>query len=308
MKLILTSEERVWAVLSHLSALAFGMGIALPVIGWSEQRGKSKFAAFQALQALGYQSLGFTLWLLVELILGIVLMVILMFSLSEMGNQVLLNVLFMGLLIVIVLVSGLYIILPIVVAIQCALGKEIHYPVLGSRLARYLGYSSATDDSPVDEEHEDRWVAAMGHLAVINVFWGMLAPLTAWIVQGKRNTFLMFQSIQTLVFQAVSFVLLIFATFLLTGGSLIFALSMSAISLNSESLSTPSILLGGVVYLATQLCAVAFFAFVPAFHVLGQWAGYRILKGDDYRYPVIGKLVERQVLKFMKPSAEENIS
>jgi uncharacterized membrane protein len=36
---------------------------------------------------------------------------------------------------------------------------------------------------------------------------------------------------------------------------------------------------------------------VPLFHIMGQWAGYRILKGDDYRYPVAGNLVEKQIAK-----------
>src|SRR5215211_6661557 len=71
-----TTEDRVWAVLSHLSALAFGMGILLPIIGWSEQRRKSKYAAFQCLQALGYQSLGYTIWLLCYLLLCIGVMLL----------------------------------------------------------------------------------------------------------------------------------------------------------------------------------------------------------------------------------------
>jgi len=33
------------------------------------------------------------------------------------------------------------------------------------------------------------------------------------------------------------------------------------------------------------------------FHIMGQWAGYRVLKGDNYRYPVIGKLVEKRLLQ-----------
>ena len=36
---------------------------------------------------------------------------------------------------------------------------------------------------------------------------------------------------------------------------------------------------------------------VPLFHILGQWAGYRVLKGDDYRYPLVGRLVEKWTVK-----------
>ncbi len=31
----------------------------------------------------------------------------------------------------------------------------------------------------------------------------------------------------------------------------------------------------------------------PVFHILGQWAGYRVLKGDNYHYPVIGRMVKK---------------
>src|SRR4030095_9962214 len=86
MKKEASTEERIWAVLAHLWALAFGMGLILPVIGWSEQRRKSNYASFQCLQALGYQSLGYTLWLLTYLVLVIVLVLILTISLGFMGQ------------------------------------------------------------------------------------------------------------------------------------------------------------------------------------------------------------------------------
>ena len=78
MKALPSTEERVWAVLAHLSALAFGMGLLLPIIGWSEQRRKSKFIAYQCLQALGYQSLGYTVWLLGYLLFMVVIVIVMM--------------------------------------------------------------------------------------------------------------------------------------------------------------------------------------------------------------------------------------
>jgi len=78
-----TTEDRIWAVLSHLSSLAFGMGIGLPIIGWSDQRRKSNYASFQSLQALGYQSLGFTIWILSYLVIIIVASIILLAMLGS---------------------------------------------------------------------------------------------------------------------------------------------------------------------------------------------------------------------------------
>src|SRR5215216_1594511 len=204
-----TTEDRIWAVLSHLSALAFGMGIVLPIIGWSDQRRKSNYASFQCLQALGYQSLGFTVWILSYLLVMIALLFIMIVTLGLAGDGngnigVIIGIWTAVFIVIIFGLFGLYFLLPIIAAVSCALGRDFHYPVMGNRLARYLGYDpvDATEESAwLIEDYEDRWVAAMGHFSVIIALWGMLVPLAALLLQGKRNFFLKFQSIQTLMFQ-----------------------------------------------------------------------------------------------------------
>src|SRR5215213_5285066 len=124
-----TTEDRVWAVLSHLSALAFGMGILLPVIGWSEQRRKSKYASFQCLQALGYQSLGYTVWFLSYLLLIVIFLIVMVVlaGVSESnGNSVdRFMGIWMSFMFVIIFVSfGVYFVFPIIAAISCALGMD----------------------------------------------------------------------------------------------------------------------------------------------------------------------------------------
>src|SRR4026208_365280 len=83
----LSTEDRIWAVISHLSAIAFGMGILLPIIGWSEQRRKSNYTSFQCLQALGYQSLGYTIWFLIYLLVAFVLVIIMFLALSLVAEE-----------------------------------------------------------------------------------------------------------------------------------------------------------------------------------------------------------------------------
>src|ERR1043165_8953429 len=80
------TEERIWAVFAHLSALALGMGLLLPIIGWSEQRRKSKYASFQCLQALGYQSLGYTVWLLAYLLVIVIALVMVTIKSAQTGR------------------------------------------------------------------------------------------------------------------------------------------------------------------------------------------------------------------------------
>ena len=171
-----STEERVWAVLAHLSAIAFGMGILLPVIGWSEQRRKSNYASFQCLQALGYQSLGYTVWILGYLVIMIVFVVALAVdagisdSGTKSGSPFLAEGMGTFFSAFILIGFGVYFLFPVIAAIACALGRDYRYPVMGGRLARYLGYdpmSTSEERTWLVEDHEDRWVAAMGHASVI---------------------------------------------------------------------------------------------------------------------------------------------
>src|SRR5215216_3830756 len=172
-----TTEDRIWAVLSHLSALAFGMGIVLPIIGWSDQRRKSNYASFQCLQALGYQSLGYTVWILSYLLIMILLTIIFFVVLGSMeGNNTNIDVTAkIWVAIFLFTIFGLfsiYFLLPVAAAVMCALGKDFRYPILGGRLSKYLGYHPTNDETQwLIEDHEDRWVAAMGHFSVIIALW-----------------------------------------------------------------------------------------------------------------------------------------
>lgn len=293
-------EDRAWAVVAHLSALALGMGILFPVIGWSESRRKSNYTAFQSLQALGYQTLGYTIWILVTLVIVIVVGVNSFADLvntSDMGNleSEVRTLIFAHT----TLMSGLvavYYLLPIVGAISCALGRDFRYPLVGVRLAKYLGYEFANNDGEwLIEEHEDRWVASMGHFAVIIMLWGMLVPVTTWIVQGRRSLFLKFQAVQAFIFQAGTMLLYVFSSVLYFGAAFFFILSVGG--LDAVNLDSSASFVGLIVLFCSMLCVFGIVLLIPVLHIMGQWAGYRILKGDEYRYPIVGKWIEKWVLK-----------
>jgi len=299
MKTTPSTEERIWAVIAHLSAIAMGMGLLLPVIGWSEQRRKSNYASFQCLQALGYQSLGYTIWILVTLVVVVFTSFAAVVGIANveniqtemMGIMIAHTTLMFGLI-------GIYFALPVIGAIACALGKDFRYPLMGGRLARYLGYDfsqTGAERTWLNEDREDRWVISMGHFSVIIMLWGILIPVTAWILQGKRSLFLRFQTIQTLFFQ-ISVTLLFFGGMFLYVAGAFAVLATIGIS-GDASLSTTTGMIGIVAFIVLMLIVVIIILIVPLFHIMGQWAGYRVLKGDNYRYPVIGKLVEKRLLQ-----------
>jgi uncharacterized Tic20 family protein len=284
-----STEERIWAVIAHLSAIAMGMGLLLPVVGWSEHRRKSKYASFQCLQALGYQSLGYTVWILFTLLVVVFTSITAVVGIANVENLqaemmsivIAHSTLMFGLI-------GIYFVLPIVGAVACALGKDFRYPFIGQRLAGYLDYDSSHENEWLHEDHEDRWVTAMGHFSVIIMLWGLLIPLVAWILQGKRSLFLKFQSIQTLVFQ-VGLTLLFFAgMFLYVAGAIVL---LGTVGLSGDAAINSTGMIGLVIFFVCMLIFFVIVLIVPLFHILGQWAGYRVLKGDDYHYPLVGKLV-----------------
>jgi uncharacterized Tic20 family protein len=305
-----STEDRIWAAISHLSSLAFGMGILLPIIGWSDQRRKSNYASFQSLQALGYQSLGFTVWVLSYLVIIIVASIILLVLLGpRIGSVENMDAALIPEVIVFsIIVFGffaIYFLLPIIAAVACALGKDFRYPMMGDRLARYLEYDpfqKSDEQTWLNEDHEFRWVAAMGHFSILIMFWGMLAPLTAWILYGKRSLFLKLQSIQTLIYQGSTTILYFAGGFIYLFGFLLLIVGMGAIG--EPNFNSPRGIFSVIVFGVSLLISFVLILFVPFLHILGQWAGYRVLQGDDYRYPFVGKLVERWVVN--KPPLAED--
>ncbi|MGE5375436.1 MAG: DUF4870 domain-containing protein, partial [Bacteroidota bacterium] len=188
--------------------------------------------------------------------------------------------------------------LPIIAAIACAFGRDFRYPVLGKRLARYLedGLSHAEQDTALwNGEYEERWVVAMGHFSVIIFLWGILAPAITWILQRRHSPFLKFHSIQTTIYQALVNFLYLGATMLSFVGMIPLFL-WAALDGNSGNHPATS-LLGPVLLLIPLLFLLLFLLVIPLFHILGQWAGYRVLKGDDYRYPILGRMVEKRLAK-----------
>jgi uncharacterized Tic20 family protein len=191
-----------------------------------------------------------------------------------------------------------YFLLPIIAAVACAFGRDFRYPILGNRLAGYLAYDLAEageEQTWLIEDHEDRWVAGMGHFSVIIAIWGMAAPLIAWVLQGQRRLFLKLQSMQALVYQAGVTILYLGTVFFYLFGVMIISLMAMLGRTENMRMDSPVAMAGILILAVSLLVIVLVMLLVPLLHILGQWAGYRVLKGDDYRYPLVGRLVEKWI-------------
>jgi uncharacterized Tic20 family protein len=287
-----TTEERLIAIISHLAALALGAGLVIPAIFWSENRKKSAYLRFQALQALGYQSLGYTVWLLTVLLVlvlfyvGLVIVAAFIPNAAQnetitMGAAILLIVALLGLL-------ALYLLIPVVGAVFCGMGKDFRYPILGARLARSLGYDPGSDspNASLDSAFEECFVAAMGHFAVIQPIWGLLSPAYLWISHEKHSPALKFQSAQTTIYQLLVNLLY----FGLTFSSILIGLASIPVFAAFMDMGEWTAVAGLMVMTCLLGCTGLI---IPLFHILGQWAGLQLLRGREFRYPLVGRLAEK---------------
>ena len=75
MELEISKEEKLMALLSHLSIFIPNIGILAPIIIWVTNKEKSNFVRFNALQAIFFQLIFFILMMLF-IFVGIILMLI----------------------------------------------------------------------------------------------------------------------------------------------------------------------------------------------------------------------------------------
>jgi uncharacterized Tic20 family protein len=289
-----TSEEKLWSVIAHLSILFSGMGMLMPSFAWAEHRKTSHRVAFQTLQALGYQSLGYTLWAVAALL---VLTVLTIATLPMIRNGENINLFITEHIVVTVVLYIPFLLVAVYGAVMSGLGRDFRYPLLGDRLARMIGYNpSATPDAPLDETAEERFAAAMAHFAVIYPLTGMLPALVFLSLPGTRSPYMRFHALQTLIFQAISTLVtlgLALLTFIFFMVGLITVIMPYLANPNTYQPTIESF----IPFFLFLISLAIFVLIAPLYQIIGQWAGLRVLQGHNYHYAVIGKLVNRWLEK-----------
>lgn len=140
-------DERVMAALAHVAAILPLMGVIAPIIIWVTQREKSRYVAFQALQAVAYQLSMIVAWMIgmgcyfcsfFAMFLSIPLA-------SSSGTTPPVNTLFSLGFIIPFLVLGLiflgvfaFMVYGIVGAINAFQGKPFGYVFIGQRVERFM--------------------------------------------------------------------------------------------------------------------------------------------------------------------------
>jgi uncharacterized Tic20 family protein len=268
---------------------------------WTNQRKKSPYVAFQAMQAMGYQMVFFWIGMAVGLIFMLLYICVigpLLITLIEKAPNSPPYSVFLfegGLMLLMFTGMGLYMIGGIYGAIRCFMNQDFRYPMLGRRLETYLSYNYS--DGTLDETRESQFVVSMSHAAGVLMMWGVLTPLALWITQKERSPYLRFQSMQATVYQFLAilgyfaFTAIYFLFFIGFFGLMVIGGSATQFSAGS---SFGAIALLIFVFVMLLMWVVFMFA-VPTYHLFAMIAGIQTLKGRDYHYPLLGNFIARRM-------------
>lgn len=141
----LNQDERIMAAMAHGSAIIFGMGIIAAVVLWATQKEKSRYVAFQALQALVYQIAGVVVQIVswccwTALYFGS--LIPLLAAAENSSDPPLFFWVSMGLMVVPFALMGLWIIGGLWGAVRALQGRDFRYAVIGTQLERWLSRES----------------------------------------------------------------------------------------------------------------------------------------------------------------------
>jgi uncharacterized Tic20 family protein len=145
-------DERIMAALAHGSIVLFGMGIVAAIVLWVTEKEKSRYVAFQALQAVAYHIVGLVIFLVgmgCWLALYFVSFIPLMTAPEEpTGSALWLFLVVTFLMLVPFVQMGLWTLGGWWGAARTLQGKAFRYVLIGRYLENWLAKTQPTDDPP----------------------------------------------------------------------------------------------------------------------------------------------------------------
>jgi len=140
---------------------------------------------------------------------------------------------------------------------------------------------------------EEKQLAALAHASILlglmsNGIGGIMAALVIWVVKKEKSPYLAFQALQAMVYQAITFVVIMMAwccwTMLYLG--LIFVPLLSNPSAYETSVP-PGMWIG----LLLIVIPLGIWGLVILY---GLWGAARSLSGHDFEYALIGRWLKAQ--------------
>ena len=296
-----TSDEKVFAALAHASVILSFFGPIGATIVWVFQRNKSKYVRYHALQAMGYQALTFWAWFISVFVFafGVIgISFITTFLTSESSVLPPEAIFFIQPIIMLIIFGmwGLMFLIGFIGAVFCMLGKDFNYPILGNWLQRKMFNAHNMEEET--NKWEDYWVGGVCHATAILQIWGMITPFVVWFSQKDRSPRLKFQALQAAIYQLVTTVayMVSYAGFFFIYLFFIGAIVMGGISTDPTQEVSPAIGILLIIMIAVfMLIWLAWMVLYPAYFILAGIATIRTMRGHDFKYPILGKILLKRM-------------
>lgn len=296
-----TSDEKVFAALAHVSVLFSFFGPVGSTLIWAFQRDKSKYIRYHALQAMGFQVFAFWGWMIgiFAALFASILISIGAMALLDMDPDTPTFPLLLQSVMMFAMFGmwGLYFLVGIAGAVFCLMGRDFHYPIIGSWLRRKLVDGQPSD--AVFEEWEDSWVSGVCHATAILQIWGIVTPLIVWFSQRERSLKLRFQALQAAIYQVIALVVYLVSMFAYV--VVFFLMMFGTLALAGASTSPDGELspAAGVIFLILfailMLVWLVMMVSAPVYFLLAAIAGILTTRGRDFRYPILGGIIARRM-------------
>lgn len=156
------------------------------------------------------------------------------------------------------------------------------------------GQSSDEESHASSSRQETRLLAALSHASAIFSYIGILVPILVYATQKKKSSYISFQALQALVWQALSMAFIMLASLCMMTSMFVPIFFISAPE-NGTASTAPAAGLFFAIIAISLLMGIGNIFFI-IYGVVGAIMTYQ---GKNFRYAVIARLIEKR--KGMKP-------
>lgn len=155
-----------------------------------------------------------------------------------------------------------------------------------------------TTTSPAEQiPSEERVWAALAHATVILFGWGLVGPVLVWVMQRRKSAYASFHALQALVYQTFFMLYYMVVTFCLTLFFIAFIFGFM-MALEPSSMNEPPMF----IFIGEFLYFIAIFAAFGIYMLLGLIGAGLCLAGKNFRYPLVGRWIERYINRSAVPT------
>lgn len=138
---------------------------------------------------------------------------------------------------------------------------------------------------------DERLLAALGHASIlINIvnMLGMIATLLLWVTQRERSAYVRRHALQALLYQGIT---MLVSMILILGWGLCLGLALMPMALRPELYGDYSLPASFWLALAGLIVPIVFGSIAI---VYGLFGAFQTFRGVPFRYPLVGRLVDRE--------------